>query len=101
MREQGIDGYLVLTHDDYVYFFGEDRIQPRAIVPCQGQPIIVAFQGEAEDIRRQLGVEDVRVFAKGVRQPLRLKIRTKRYPNVAGVEGIAIFGVIEGDNLAA
>jgi Xaa-Pro aminopeptidase len=63
MREQGIDGYLVLTHDDYVYFFGEDRFQPRAIVPCEGPPIIVAFQGEADDIRRQLGVEDVRVFA--------------------------------------
>ena len=34
MREHGIDAYLVLTHDDYIYFFGEDRFQPRAIVPA-------------------------------------------------------------------
>ena len=29
MRAERIDAYLVLTHDDYVYFFGEDRFQPR------------------------------------------------------------------------
>ena len=25
MRDLGIDAYLILTHDDYIYFFGEDR----------------------------------------------------------------------------
>ena len=29
MRDQGFDAYLILTHDDYIYFFGEDRFQPR------------------------------------------------------------------------
>ena len=62
MREQGIDAYLVLTHDDYIYFFGEDRFQPRAIIPAMGPPVIVTFIGEADEVKASLGVEDVKVF---------------------------------------
>jgi Xaa-Pro aminopeptidase len=56
MKQQGIDGYLILTHDDYIYFFGEDRYQPRAIIPAQGPPLIVTFAGEEEEARESLGV---------------------------------------------
>ena len=62
MREQGLDAYVILTHDDYIYFFGEDRFQPRAIIPATGPPIIITFQGEEEEVRQSLGVEDARVF---------------------------------------
>ena len=62
MREQGIDAYLILTHDDYIYFFGEDRYQPRAVVPAEGMPIIVTFAGEEDEVRESLGIEDVRIF---------------------------------------
>ncbi len=63
MKQQGIDAYLILTHDDYIYFFGEDRYQPRAIIPANGLPLIVTFAGEEEEVRESLGVEDVRIFA--------------------------------------
>lgn len=63
MREHDIDAYLVLTHDDYVYFFGEDRFQPRAIVPASGDPIIVCFAGEELELKQSIGVSNVRVFA--------------------------------------
>lgn len=63
MKQQGIDAYLILTHDDYIYFFGEDRYQPRAIIPAEGLPLIVTFAGEEEEVRQSLGVEDVRIFA--------------------------------------
>ncbi len=62
MREQGIDAYMILTHDDYIYFFGEVRHQPRAIVPANGPPIIITFFGEEEEVKRSLGVADARVF---------------------------------------
>lgn len=62
MRQKGIDAYLILTHDDHIYFFGEDRHQPRAIIPAQGLPIIVTFRGEEDEIRQKHGVDDVRVF---------------------------------------
>ena len=62
MRQQQIDAYLILTHDDYIYFFGEDRYQPRAIILAQGPPIVVTFVGEEEEVKASLGVEDVRIF---------------------------------------
>lgn len=62
MKQQGIDAYLILTHDDYIYFFGEDRYQPRAIVPAQGVPIIVTFSGEEAEVRQSIGASDVRIF---------------------------------------
>lgn len=63
MRDKGIDAYLVLTHDDYIYLLGKDRYQPRAIIPAQGLPIIIAFRGEEDEIKRALGTEKVRVFS--------------------------------------
>lgn len=62
MREQGIDAYLILTHDDYIYLFGEDRYQPRAIIPAVGEPIIITFRGEEDEVRSAFGLKDVKVF---------------------------------------
>lgn len=62
MKQQGIDAYLILTHDDYIYFFGEDRYQPRAVVPAEGAPIIVTFSGEEAEVRESIGASDVRIF---------------------------------------
>ena len=62
MRDRGIDAYLILTHDDYIYFFGEDRFQPRAVIPAAGPPIIVTFQGEEAEVRESVGVDDVKIF---------------------------------------
>ena len=62
MQDQGFDAYLVLTHDDYIYFFGEDRFQPRAIIPAMGPPLVVTFVGEEDEVKESLGIEDVRVF---------------------------------------
>lgn len=62
MAKEGIDALLILTHDDYIYFFQDDRFQPRAIIPRMGDPIIICFRGEEPEIRQRLGVKDVRVF---------------------------------------
>ena len=77
MRDQNIDAYLILTHDDYIYFFGEDRFQPRAIVPAQGPPIVVTFVGEEEEVRQSLGTGNVKVFGT-VGQQIRDVVGTMR-----------------------
>ncbi|NIU62979.1 MAG: hypothetical protein GWN66_19675, partial [Pseudomonas stutzeri] len=41
MQTNSIDALLILTHDDYIYFFDEDRFQPRAIIPQKGPPVII------------------------------------------------------------
>ncbi len=91
MRQAGIDAYMILTHDDYIYFFGEDRFQPRAILPAQGPPIVIAFRGEEEEIKATLGLSKVRVFGtvgqqiKDVVESMREMFAAKPNP-VVGVQ---------------
>jgi Xaa-Pro dipeptidase len=66
MRRQGLVAIVVLNHDDFRYLFGEDRAQPRAIVPFEGSPEIIVFTGEEPDVLASLGAAGsdgrVRVF---------------------------------------
>jgi Xaa-Pro aminopeptidase len=62
MAQQGMIGLMIMTHDDYRYFFGELRAQPRAIIPVSGPPILIAFAAEEVELRQVLGDTPVRVF---------------------------------------
>ncbi len=65
LREEGLLALMVLTHDDYRYLFGEDRFQPRALIPVEGPPTIIAFTGEEPEVRAALAAQgggEVRVF---------------------------------------
>ncbi len=57
MREEGLVAIVILNHDDYRYLFGADRYQPRAIIPVQGPPTIIAFMGEEPEIRASLAAQ--------------------------------------------
>lgn len=63
MREQGMVGMMIMTRDDYRFFFGDTRVQPRAIIPAFGEPVLICFKGEEEEIRRSLGDQPVRFFS--------------------------------------
>lgn len=77
MTEHGMVGLMIMTHDDYIYFFGESRTQPRAIIPVSGPPILIAFAAEEPELRRDLGDLPIMVFKdiaeqmSGVRQAFR------------------------------
>jgi Xaa-Pro dipeptidase len=62
MRERGWIALVVLNHDDYRYLFGTDRTQPRALIPFQGPPELIAFSGEEPELRASLAEGKVRVF---------------------------------------
>ena len=62
MREEGLVAIVILNHDDYRYLFGTDRAQPRAVIPGEGPPTIIAFMGEEPEIRASLADGDVLVF---------------------------------------
>jgi len=55
MREQGVAAIVVMNHDDYRWFFGIDRTQPRAIIPATGAPALIAFAAEEEELRAIMG----------------------------------------------
>ncbi|MHB8959761.1 MAG: M24 family metallopeptidase [Candidatus Limnocylindrales bacterium] len=62
MREQGVGAIMVLNHDDYRWFFGFDRTQPRAIIPADGPPAVIAFTAEEPEMREAVGDGDVMVW---------------------------------------
>lgn len=62
MREQGLIAIVIMNHDDFRYLFGEDRSQPRAIVPATGPAEIVAFAGEEPELRAGIDDGKVQVF---------------------------------------
>jgi Xaa-Pro dipeptidase len=62
MREQGMAGIMIMNHDDYRYFFGQDWAQPRAILPFEGPPILIAFAGEEPVIQEYVKDGAVKVF---------------------------------------
>lgn len=63
MRAQGVAAIIVLNHDDYRFFFGFDRAQPRAIIPATGSPALVAFSAEEDELREMLGGGDVLIWS--------------------------------------
>ena len=62
MKEHDIAGIVVMNHDDYRYFLGTDRAQPRAIIPAEGAPTLITFAGEEPELRALIGRGDVAIF---------------------------------------
>jgi Xaa-Pro aminopeptidase len=62
MREQSLIAVVVMNHDDYRYLFGTDRSQPRALIPFEGPPELIAFTGEEPELKAALAEGRVRVF---------------------------------------
>jgi Xaa-Pro aminopeptidase len=62
VREQGVGAIVVLNHDDYRWFFGFDRTQPRAIIPGTGAPALITFTAEEAEMREAVGAGDIMVW---------------------------------------
>jgi Xaa-Pro dipeptidase len=62
MREEGLVAIVVMNHDDFRYLFGTDRSQPRALIPFEGPPELIAFSGEEPELRTTFANGEVRVF---------------------------------------
>jgi Xaa-Pro aminopeptidase len=62
LQERGWIAIVILNHDDYRYLFGTDRAQPRAIIPFQGPPELLAFSGEEPELRAALTEGEVMIF---------------------------------------
>lgn len=62
MRQHELVAIVVMNHDDYRWLFGTDRAQPRALIPYEGPPELIAFSGEEPELRAALADGKVRVF---------------------------------------
>ena len=62
MAEDGVDAFLVLSGEDYYYFTGDVRRQPRVLIPRQGDPMLFVFAAEIEEAKRQTWITDIRGY---------------------------------------
>ena len=63
MKEHDMIGIMIMNYDDYIYFFGEKRVQPRAIIPASGLPIFICFKAEEPELKKMIGVDDIKIFS--------------------------------------
>jgi len=62
MAEKGIDAMLILSLENYYYFTGDYRRQPRALIPRDSKPLLMVSRGEVEEARSQSWIKDVRGY---------------------------------------
>jgi Xaa-Pro aminopeptidase len=63
MKQAGMIGIMIMNHVDFIYFFNDLRVQPRAIIPASGPPIIIGFTAEEGELREQIKNNEIRVFS--------------------------------------
>jgi Xaa-Pro dipeptidase len=63
MKKEGMLGLMIMNHDDYVYFFNDLRVQPRAIITASGPPILIGFRAEEEELREQVANNEIKLFS--------------------------------------
>ncbi len=73
MKKEGLLGLMIMNHDDFQYFFGDTRVQPRAIIPMKGDPIFICFKAEEEEIRSAAGGRNVKIFSHVGEQMISVK----------------------------
>ncbi len=62
LRSKGLQAFLILTHENYRYFIGDLRHQPRAIIPAEGEPILIIFTQERKEVSLVTWVKDIRTY---------------------------------------
>lgn len=62
MAEEGVDAFLILGGEDYYYFTGDVRRQPRVLIPREGEPVIFVFASEIEEASRQTWITNIRGY---------------------------------------
>lgn len=57
MQENDVDALLVLSLENYRYFTGDVRKQPRMLIPSEGDPAPIVFEEEKEEVEKKTGLE--------------------------------------------
>ena len=63
MRKEGMIGLMIMNHDDFIYFFNDLRVQPRAIITASGPPVLIGFSAEEEELKGQINDTEIRLFS--------------------------------------
>lgn len=62
MEEKDVDALIIIDLPNYYYFTGDWRKQPRVFIPREGEPTLIVFAGEEEQVREGCWIKDVRGY---------------------------------------
>ena len=63
MIKEGFLGIMIMNNDDFIYFFNDLRVQPRAIIPASGPPVLIGFRAENEELRDHIKYNEIKLFS--------------------------------------
>jgi len=62
LREKEVDAAIIMNLGSYLYFTGDVRKQPRAVIPSNGEPFLIVFESEEEKARNKSWIKDVKTY---------------------------------------
>ncbi|MEM3755343.1 MAG: Xaa-Pro peptidase family protein, partial [Candidatus Bathyarchaeia archaeon] len=62
MNKRDIDAIAILDLENYYYFTGDIRKQPRLYIPRLGEPLLIAFKGEEEEVSKSLWIKNIKTY---------------------------------------
>ncbi|MEM3522490.1 MAG: Xaa-Pro peptidase family protein [Candidatus Bathyarchaeia archaeon] len=63
MKDWSIDLLAVLDNENYQYFTGEFRRQPRLYIPAEGEPMILVFKGELNEASKGTWIKNIKAYS--------------------------------------
>lgn len=62
MQKAGLDFLLILTPENFFYFTGGMRKPPRLLIPKQGEPTLMVFASELEEVKKTSWIKSVKTY---------------------------------------
>jgi Xaa-Pro dipeptidase len=82
MQKIGLDVLLILSPENFFYFTGDLRKPPRILIPKQGEPTLLVFASELEEVKKINWIHDIKTY----RALHEMMLRIIEYLNSLGIE---------------
>jgi Xaa-Pro aminopeptidase len=82
MQKIGLDVLLILSPENFFYFTGDLRKPPRILIPKQGEPTLMVFASEVEEVKKSNWIRNIKTY----RALHEMMLRIIEYLNSLGIE---------------
>ncbi|MDP2960933.1 MAG: aminopeptidase P family N-terminal domain-containing protein, partial [candidate division Zixibacteria bacterium] len=62
MQKIGLDVLLILSPENFFYFTGDLRKPPRILIPKQGEPTLMVFASELEEVKKTNWIHNIKTY---------------------------------------
>ncbi|MCJ7497638.1 MAG: Xaa-Pro peptidase family protein [candidate division Zixibacteria bacterium] len=82
MQKIGLDVLLILSPENFFYFTGDLRKPPRILIPKQGEPTLMVFASELEEVKKSNWIHNIKTY----RALHEMMLRIIEYLSSLGIE---------------